>query len=234
MYSNRNVVSEIRSLNKLLSSDALISDRVILNEALSAKNLIVKQQLDKRTLYSSPTVFAFLPCLQMEPVSIGECCEFTSDIQIAKSIETLPKIIEGAYGLAIQMCSGIDGLIKFKQISPSRFANLVQLNLQVNNIYFWIQNNHLYISNPNTKAVNFSAAFAEVIPNNLLYPGEDCDCKTPPQIENLCANYLDQPFYAPANRVFDIKQIVYKSLMEVYFKLSIQKTSGFTDEQSKP
>lgn len=232
-YTNRDFVSQVRSLNKLLSSDQMITDRAIMKEGKDAVNLLVKQSMDKRKLWQSPNVFAFLPCIAMEEVPITECCDYTSEVMIAKSKVKLPRIGEGTWGLAIQGVFGLDMKKKLKEVTPSRYANLLKLNLKTNEVYYWIQNDYLYVSNSKTKRVNMFLYPTEIVDNALLYPGEDCDCQVKPDISDLCANPLDQPFYCPADRVLDVKNIVYATLMKIYFGISIDKTSDNKDDQVK-
>ncbi len=234
MYTNRQIVSDIRSFNKLLSSDQMITDRAIMSAVKDATNLIVQQQLNKRQLWQSPNLFAYFPCLEMQKVPITECCEYTANRDVAKSIKKLPRIGEGQWGLAIQGVFGLDNMKKFKESTPSRFANLLKLGLKTKDIFFWVINDHLYVSNPDTKAVNIFLYPAELITDNsLLFPGEDCDCMQKPDIEDLCASPLDQPFYAPQNRVEDIKKIVYQNLMRTYFSTALDKSANQLDETSK-
>lgn len=233
MYTNRDFVSQIRSMSKLLSSDQLITDRTIMHEGKDAANMLVKQALDKRKLWGSPNLFAYLPCLEMQQVPLSECCEYTSEAEVAKSKKKLPKIGEGIWGLAIQGIFGLDNQKKFKEVTPTRYANILRLGLSTKDVYFWIQNDHLYVSNAHTSKVNMFAYFSEIIPNDLLFPGEDCECITPPSIEDLCANPLDQPFYFPMDKLPDLKNMVYTTLMRVYQQSAIDKTSNNNDETSK-
>ena len=232
-YTNKDFVSQIRSMSKLLSSDQMITDRAILREGKDVANLLVKQSMDKRKLWQSPNVFAFFPCLEMEKVPISECCEYISETMVAKSKKKLPKIGEGTWGLAIQGVYGLDMTKKLKEVNPNRYANILKLKLNVNDVYYWVLNDHLYISNPDTKAANMFLYPAEIVSNDLLFPGADCDCMVKPHISDLCANPLDQPFYAPSDRITDIKNIVYSTLMKVYFGISIDKTSDNKDDQTK-
>lgn len=221
-------------MNKLLSSDQLITDRAIVHEGKDAANMIITQSLDKRKYWQSPNLFAYFPCLEMKKVPITECCEYTGSRDVAKSVKKLPKIGEGQWGLAIQGVFGLDNMKKFKETTPSRFSNILKLGLLTKDLFYWIINDSLYVSNPDTKAVNMFAYPAEIImDNSLLFPGEDCDCMIKPDIEDLCASPLDQPFYAPQNRVEDIKKLVYQNLMRTYFNLIIDKTSNQLDEASK-
>lgn len=231
MYTVRNFVSDIRSMSKLISSDQLITDRVIANEGRSAANLIVGQILEKRKLWNSPNLFAYIPCLEMEEVPLSECCEYTSEKKVAKSKKKLPKIAEGFYGLAIQAVLGLDGNKEFKEVTPKRYANLLKLGLPGNQ-YFWIQNDHLYVSNEHTKAIHMYAFFTEDIPNDLLF-SPNCKCVEKPNIADLCTNPLDKLFYCPANRLDDVKNIVYNKLLKIYFNVSEDKTSNNQDETTK-
>lgn len=232
MYTIRDFVSDVRSMSKLLSSDQLITDRVIANEGRSTANLIVGQILEKRKLWNSPNLFAFIPCLEMEEVPLSECCEYVSDAKVAKSKKKLPKIAEGFYGLAIQAVLGLDKMVDFKEVTPKRYANLLKMNLPGANKYFWVQNDHLYVSNPATLQVLLYAYFTEDIPNDLLF-APNCKCTDKPDIADLCTNPLDKPFYCPANRVDDVKKIVYDKLLKVYFNLPIDKVSDNKDDASK-
>lgn len=235
-YTKRQFVSQVRSMSKLLSSDSLVNDRTIINEGRDAANKLVKQSLDQRKLWRSPNLFAFLPCLEMEQAALSECCEFTSDKTIARSKEKLPKIAEGNWGLAVQGVFGLDGKKKLIETNPSRYANYLKLGMRTKGTFWWVANERLYISNPDTEAVNFYAFFTEDIPNNLLYPGEDCDCgQNPPKTSDLCTSELDKPFYYPADKIDDIKKMVYTSLLQVYFNVptDANKTSDQRDESSK-
>jgi len=215
----RQHISDIRGSLKMLNSDALISDRMIASLLRNAANLIVTQSLDKRKLWQSPNVFTPILCLEMEKTPLALCCEYTGDKMVAVSKKTFPQIGEGTWGLAIQSVTGLDGSKKFKEVTPTRYANLLKLGLKTNDVFYWIQNNRIYVSNPDTESLNMFAYFTEDIPNDLLFPGEDCKCLTPPDIKDLCTNPLDKPFKFPANRILDINKIVIDHLMKTFKNL---------------
>lgn len=225
MQTLRQIISDIRGENKMLSSDILISDRLIASEIRNISNTIVTQQMDKRKLWQSPNVFTPILCLEMKKVPLTECCDYIGDIQVAISIKSIPQIGEGTWGLAIQGVFGMDMSRKFKECTPARYANLLKLKLNTNDIYYWVQNSHLYISNPDTALCNLFAYFSEDVPNNLLFPGEDCKCSIPPDITDLCVNPLDKPFRFPANRIADVKNIVNDRLNKTFIREKEDKTS---------
>jgi hypothetical protein len=230
----RSIISDIRGMNKLLQSDNLINDRVILGEVRAAANLIVGQSLSKRKYWTSPTLFTPILCLKMEQIALNECCEYTGEKLVAISKKSLPKMGEGLFGLAIQGVFGSDGTKKFNPTNPNRYSNLIKLNLPNQDRFFWIRSDgKVIVTNEDTKSINLFAYFTEPVSNDLLFPGEDCDCKIKPSIENLCANPLDQTFYFIEERIYDLKQLVYKNLLSTYFNVPVDKTSNQLDETSK-
>lgn len=230
----RDIISDIRGMNKLLSSDNLINDRVIMGEVRAAGNLIVGQALAKRKYWQSPTLFTPILCLEMEQVPLQECCEYAGEKTVARSIKSLPKIGEGLFGLAVQGVFGLDGSVKFSPTNPNRYSNLLKLSLPNSNKFFWLTNDgRVVVTNEDTKKINMFAYFTEPVPNDLLFPGEDCKCIVKPSITDLCANPMDQIFHFINERIFDLKQLVYKNLMSTYFNVPADKTSNQLDETSK-
>jgi len=163
----------------------------------------------------------------MEKVPLSECCEYTNEKLVAKSIKKLPKIGEGFYGLAIQGVFGLDNKKQFKETPAKRYAN--NLKMGIKGLYFWIINDHLYVSNEDTESVNMFAYFSEDIPNNLLY-SPNCDCKPKPHIEDLCTNPLDKPLYFPLDRIDDVKKIVYDKLLKTYFNVPSEENKTQDDK----
>jgi hypothetical protein len=231
--TNRQFVSEVRSSHHLLQGDNKINDRTILREGRSIAVMLIKQQTDRRRLWSSPNLFTPVHCIQFEQVGLGECCEYTSPKMIAKSIEEIPKIGEGIYGLLVQFVSNPENGIKFIETDPMRYANILKLGLPNNKIYWWIYNRHLYISNPDTVAATLSAFFEEDVPISLRYPGEDCNCKTKPSNANLCKNPLDETFNCPGYLEDTVKKMVSQHLLQTYYNIPIDTTDNNQDETIK-
>lgn len=234
MGTYRQIVSDIRGMNKLLSSDDLINDRVVMNEVRSGANLIVGQALAKREYWQSPTLFAPILCLEMETVSLSQCCEYVGEKMVAISKKSLPKIGEGLFGLAIQGVYGLDGSKKFSPTNPNRYSNLLKLNLPNRGNFFWIRaDGRVIVTNEDTKKINMFAYFTEPIPNDLLYPGKDCDCMVKPSITNLCTNPLDQTFFFIDKKIYDLKQLVYKNLLATYFGIQEDVTSDNKNDTTR-
>jgi len=227
--TNRQFISDIRSLNKMLSSDALINDRSILREGKSALSLLVKQETNRRKLFQSPNLFTNIDCLEMIKVPLAECCEYTSDKMIARSKHQLPTIGEGIFGLLVQAAASVDGLYKFNESTPMRYANILKLQLPVIRTFFWIYNKYLYVTNENTKLVRFSAYFEEEVPNEILFP--DCECGN--KEEDPCISDLDKEFKHAPHLLEAVKSMTHKKLLEIYFKVPYDKTDDDKDDTSQ-
>lgn len=232
MSTYRQIVNDIRSMNKLLSADNMINDRVVMREVITAANKIVTESLNSRKYWQSSTLFTPLPCLEMEEVPLSECCDYTNPCTIAKSVLEIPRIGEGVFGFAIQSVMSVDRKKKFNPITPNSYVDVLKLNTKPKLPYYWVFNNHLYVTKPEVRNVYMTAYFVEPVPNSLLYPS-GCDCKPNPTLEQRCQNPLDQEFRFIDNRLFDLKQMVYKNLLSVYFNVPVDKTSNQYDETSK-
>lgn len=229
--TRRQFISDVRSTHRLLSGDGLINNRVIDSESRTCSLLLIKQQTDKRKLFQSPNLFTSLLCLEMEPAPLGECCEFTSPCMVSKSKEEIPLIAEGIFGLLVQNVSGVDNKKFYKETTATRYSNILKLSKKSAGLYFWVYNKHLYVNSEDIKKVNLTAFFEEDVPVNLLFPGEDCDCKIKPSSEDLCSNPLDREFKCPGYLLQSIKEIVSKKLLQTYFQIPMDATSDNKDDQ---
>ena len=177
--TGRELVSSVRSMHKLISTDTLITDRAIFAECKQNAMLLIKRELDKRKLWATDTVFTTLPCLEMCEVSISECCDYVDPCSIARSKYKLPRISEGNYQYVIQGVYSINAMSgqgkKVKEITINRYANLLKLPIIKKEEYFWVSNDYLYITNPMIQAVRIAALFEEDIPSELRYPECGCD-----------------------------------------------------------
>lgn len=178
MSTLRKLVSDVRGMQKLLSTDSLITDRVIASEIRNDALLLIKRETNLRKLWATDTLFTTLPCLEMIEVPISECCDYVDPCTIARSRFKLPRITEGNYQYIIQGVYSINAMSgqgkKLKEITVNRYVNLLKLPIIKNESYYWIMEGYLYISNPLLKAIRISALFEDDVPNDLLYP--ECCC----------------------------------------------------------
>lgn len=228
MATQRDIVSRVRGLEKLINSDNSITDRVILKELKSKALYFIKQQIDKRRLWTTWTIFSNIPCIEMVEVPTANCCDYVSDQTIARSKHRLPKIAEGAYTLLIQGVFSADNGLKLKEITLSRYINILKLRLPTKDIYYWIYDGYLYISSPYVKLANMWACFEEDIPDILLYP--DCPCPNQ-RVKNPCENPLDLEFKCPGFLEDAVVKDTLDVLMKTYFRVPVDHTSDNKDDQ---
>ena len=235
MSTLRKLVSDVRSMHKLLSSDNLITDRVIASEIRNNTLLLVKRETNLRKLWATSTLFTTIPCLEMVEVPLSECCEYVDSCTIARSKHKLPRISEGNYQYVIQGVYSINAMggtgSKFKEITVNRYINLLKLPIIKKESYFWIMNDYLYITNPLLQKTRISAFFEEDVKNELMYP--ECDCGSPqPNVEEWCKNPLDKEFALPGYLEKQVLELTSQKLLQTYFSLKSDLTSNGLEGQS--
>lgn len=235
MSTLRKLVSDVRSMHKLLSSDNLITDRVIASEIRNNTNLLVKRETNLRKLWATGTLFNTIPCLEMVEVPLSECCEYADPCTIARSKFKLPRIAEGNYQYVIQGVYSINAMggtgKKFKEITVNRYLNLLKLPIIKQESYFWIINDYLYVTNPLMQKVRISAFFEEDVPNEIMFP--ECDCGTPQASnEEWCKNPLDKEFPCPGYLEKQVLELTSQKLLSTYFRIKTDLTSDDIDGQA--
>jgi hypothetical protein len=240
MATLRKLVSDVRSVHKILSTDSLITDRAIASEIRNNSLLLIKRETNLRKLWATDTLFTTIPCLEMIEVSISECCNYVDPCSIARTKFKLPRISEGNYQYVIQGVYSINVMSgqgkKLKEISINRYLNLLKLPVIKKEEYFWISNGYLYVNNPLIRAIRFVAFFEEDVENEIMYP--ECGCGTPEYtIEEICKNPLDKEFALPGYLEQQVLELTSKKLLSTYFNLKTDVSSEGIDGQapnSKP
>lgn len=229
--NGRSLVSAVRSMHRLLSSDSRMTDRTILAEIRAISLLLIKRETNLRKLWATDTIFTTIPCLELIEVPISECCEFADECTIARTKFKLPPIAQGNYQYVIQGVYSINAMggkgVKIKEITINRYLNLLKLPLIKKEIYFWINNGYLYITNPLIKAVRISALFEEDVPNEIMYP--ECGCGSIVTEHDLCLNPLDRPFPLPGYLEKQVLDETSKKLLNSYFHIKQDMSSNSID-----
>jgi len=239
MSTGRKLVSDVRGVHKLLSTDALITDRVILSEIRNVSSLLIKRETNLRKLWATDTLFTTIPCLEMVEVPISECCNFVDDCTISRTKFKIPQLAEGNYQYVIQGVYSINALSgkgkKLKEITVNRYINLLKLPIIKKEEYFWVSNDYLYVTNPMVQSVRLVAYFEEDVSNNILYP--ECGCGNTVTDEEYCKNPLDKEFPIPGYLEKQTLDLVSQKLLQTYFSLKTDISSEGIDGQapnSKP
>ena len=235
MSTFRKLVSDVRSMHKLLSTDSLITDRVIMSEIKNNAFLLIKRETNLRKLWATDTVFTTISCLELTEVPISECCGYVDDCTVARTKFKLPKISEGNYQYVIQGVYSINAMSgkgkKLKEITVNRYVNLLKLPIIKKEEYYWISNGYLYVNNPLLKAIRLVALFEEDVPNEILYP--ECGCGTPDYtLEQLCMNPLDKESPVPGYLEKQVLELTSQKLLSTYFNIKTDITSDGIDGQA--
>jgi len=221
MATGRKLVSDIRSMHKILSTDSLITDRAIFSEIRNNALLLIKRETNLRKLWATDTLFTTIPCLELIQVPISECCDYTDNCSVARSKNKLPRISEGNYQYVIQGVYSINAMggqgKKIKEITVNRYINLLKLPVIKKEEYFWISNGYLYVSNPFLQAVRFVAFFEEDVPSEIMYP--ECGCGTPQATDDeWCKNPLDKEFALPGYLEKQVLELTSQKLVQESFR----------------
>lgn len=234
MATLRYLVSSVRSMHKILSTDSLITDRAIASEIRFNSLLLIKRETNLRKLWATDTLFTTIPCLEMMEVPISECCDYVDPCMIARSKNKLPRMAEGNYQYVIQGVYSINAMggkgKKITEITVNRYLNLLKLPVIKKNEYFWISNDYLYITNPLLQAVRFVALFEEDIPNSIMYP--ECGCGNEVTDEEWCKNPLDKEFPLPGYLEKQTLDLVSQKLLQTYFNIKTDITQDGIDGQA--
>ena len=232
MATVRKLVSDVRAMHRLLSTDALITDRAIASELKNNTILLVKRETNLRRLWATDTLFTTIPCLELEQVSITECCDFVDDCTIARTKLKLPRISEGNYQYLIQGVWSINAMggmgKKFKDISINRYLNLLKLPIIKNESYYWIVNDYLYLTDPLVQKVRIAALFEEDIPNEVRYSGK---CSEDITNEEWCLNPLDRESFCPGYLEKQVLELTSQKLLNTYFRLKDDLATNNIDGQ---
>lgn len=230
----RKLVSDVRSVHKLLSTDAIITDRVIASELKNNALFLIKRETNLRRLWATDTLFTTIPCLDMIEVPISECCDYADPCSIARSKLKLPRISEGNYQYVIQGVYSINAMggkgKKLTEITINRYLNLLKLPFIKKEVYYWISNDYLYVSNPMVQSVRLAALFEEDVPNELLYP--ECNCGNSPTVDEWCKNPLDKESFIPGYLEKQVLELTSQKLLLTYFANKTDFELDNIDEQA--
>ena len=223
MSTGRNLISEVRSSNKLINSDNNITDRTIYGILKRSATLLIKRETNLRRLWNSPNVFTPIECLPMIPVPLSECCEYQHPCMVARSKEKIPQISEGIFGLLIQSVFS-PGRRRFDYATLERFINILRMNLRNTKKYFWVYNDYLYVSDESIEFVDVLAYF-----DDDFDPAIYSSCYKGPDMS--CVNPLDREFPVPSYLEKQLLDLVDEKLMKTYFRHIVDKQSNNKDEE---
>ena len=235
MATLRKLVSDVRSVHKILSTDSLITDRAIASEIRNNSLLLIKRETNLRKLWATSTLFTTIPCLEMIQVPISECCDYQDPCNVSRTRYKIPRISEGNYQYLIQGVYSINAMggtgTKFKEITINRYTNLIKLPIIKKEEYYWILNDYLYVNNPLLQAVRLAACFEQEVPNEVMYPESGCGGCGPTN-EDWCMNPLDKPFSLPGYLEKQVLDLTSQKLLSTFFQLKTDVSADNLDGQA--
>jgi len=234
MSTYRKLISDVRAMHKLLSTDSMITDRAIMSEIKNNAFLLIKRETNLRKLWATDTVFTTIPCMELINVPISECCDYVDPCSVARTKYKLPRITEGNYQYLIQGVYSINIMSgqgkKLKEITINRYVNLLKLPIFKNEEYYWITNGYLYVNNPLLKGIRLVALFEEDVPNEIMY--SPCACGVDYTEEQLCINPLDKPSPVPGYLEKQVLELTSQKLLSTYFQVKTDITNDGVDGQA--
>lgn len=234
MSTYRKLVSDVRAMHKLLSTDSMITDRAIMSEVKNNAFLLIKRETNLRKLWATDTVFTTIPCMELIEVPISECCDYVDPCSVARTKYKLPRITEGNYQYLIQGVYSINIMSgqgkKLKETTINRYVNLLRLPVIKNEEYYWITNGYLYVNNPLLKGIRLVALFEEDVPNEIMY--SPCACGTDYTDEQLCMNPLDNHSPVPGYLEKQVLELTSQKLLSTYFQIKTDITNDGVDGQA--
>ena len=99
MATNGELIARVKSANKFVSDDDLISDRYIYSILKSKAAVLLRREINLRKLVFSDNVYQSYECVQLIEAKGTEC---DLECPIRRTKKKLPKIDEGLYSYFIQ------------------------------------------------------------------------------------------------------------------------------------
>lgn len=211
MYTNSDLIARVKSANKFISDDDMISDRYIYGLLKTKASTLLRREINLRRLLTSDNVYQAYECLHLIEAPGSEC-----DLKcpIRRSKNKLPKIDEGLYSYFIQ---GVFNTSNSQELFPTTirdFINHTSLRFKTPKKYYTIRNGYLYVLDADVECVNMYAYFTESI--------EDLD-------GTQCMSMYDKQFKFPGYLLDTLIEMCNQSLIN-YHKLPYETEDNNRDE----
>lgn len=152
---NSEIVSIVINQLKYTNKDEHISRRFVLRKLRENARNLISQKLRDRSLYREDPLESWIKCLEMERVDSVKCdiVEFKNCKDLMVSVKELPEVIYSRYGAGLSKAYSIDGEKEYEYTTLRQY-NLNKKRRQVNNKYFYIKDNRLYLPDSTVERVD--------------------------------------------------------------------------------
>lgn len=192
------MISRIRTSPKIQNVDALITNRHVYNMMVTARDVLIKNEDDKKALMKMSFLFKPLNYVELIEIDTIEACGIDSDCTLMRTKDKLPEMLKAQFGNIIKDVTSIDGEISLNPLLSRRaFTNrLSSPDLKFDkSFYYYIEGDYMYFPNITWDAVKIYAFWEDP---DLIDSLNDCDdsqslCVPKKDKEFLSPNYLNQP-----------------------------------------
>lgn len=152
---NSEIVSIVVNQLKYTNKDEHISRRFVLRKLRENARNLISQKLRDKSLFREDTLESWIECLEMERIDSVKCdiIEFKNCKDIMVSKKKLPEVIYSKFGAGLTKTYSIDGEREYDYITLRQY-NLNKHRRQVNNKYFYIKDDRLYLPDSTVERVN--------------------------------------------------------------------------------
>ena len=165
MYTIGEVISRVRNQVKSVKEDAFITDRFLYSLILKHASWLIRRQDSQSKLAKLKSIFQPINVLEIENVDkVGNNpYNLKSGFSIKRSVEPLPKMMEGKMGPMIRAVTSVDQSQELYPVHPSTYERMLkQSTFKYNSKkYYWYLDGYLYFPNIVWDAVRVEALFLE-------------------------------------------------------------------------
>jgi hypothetical protein len=193
-------ISRIRTILKIVTEDAFITDREVYSILSKYAKFVIRRQDNEKKLMQYEGLFEFLPFEELEEVSKIEagCGAIQTKCTIMRTEKKLPNLMSGAYGPLIRKVFSIDASASFEKTTLNNFISIANsTNYKYNTTkYFYIRNEHVYFPNWDGEGVMIEGLWDDTLDGRCIADNDDCTLMQ------------DRPFPMPDYLFSEIEQLV--------------------------
>jgi len=227
MITVEEAIQSVQSLyNKgIRSKDTRLSYRHTYSALLTARTLVLKQQLNKRQKVNDEC-FQDLPCIELEKALVHECpCVPNDKLFVLRSKEELPTIVSNLDGLIIQYVSSLDGATRYDMTTFENVKYMSGNKFTGNKPKYYIKNNRIYIIHSTLLKGIAASILAEDPIQAALFPSVCGDC-----IECNCKDYTEFSFHTDRDTFSSVEKIAAEKLIIFFSQMREDINSNANDD----
>jgi len=194
--TNREFVSRISNQLRMLSKDAYISDRFILNIGVTIATKFITQKIQRKSINRDMSLYKEIQCIEFEPENVFKCnyVEFKSCKKLSKSKKNLKDldIVFTRYGSSIKELYSIDRNNTYSESTLYQYRLDSERQGEINDNKFFILGGHIYVPKEISALSGLILAMDQYELDNI------CGCKED------CESAWDKEFIAPNSMLDDV------------------------------